>query len=290
MTQPAFSRRIRALEEWLGTPLFDRAAQPIRLTATGEWFTQNAKDLLAHAERLPSQAQAIASSSEGALRFCATHALSLTFLPQWLRGLESHLPSSRFEVVSDVLDECEAAMRQGRTQFLLCHTFQSAEGSAQDDAVVQPSNAPLDAASFQSISVGQDALLCVSAADEAGRPLLDFSDDHKTPFLTYSDASGLGRIVKAQCHRELAQSRVVLTAHLATMLKSMTLDGRGIAYLPRSLIKDDLTQGRLVQLDGRTTVHLDVRLYRSKETLAPAAEALWRAASMPDLHVSPIGG
>ena len=28
MTQPAFSRRVRALEEWLGAELFDRSEQP----------------------------------------------------------------------------------------------------------------------------------------------------------------------------------------------------------------------------------------------------------------------
>ncbi|WP_141291090.1 LysR family transcriptional regulator, partial [Ideonella azotifigens] len=38
MTQPAFSRRVRALEEWLGVVLFDRSTQPATLTETGEWF------------------------------------------------------------------------------------------------------------------------------------------------------------------------------------------------------------------------------------------------------------
>ena len=37
-SQPAFSRRIRALEEWLGAELFDRSTQPAQLTEVGEWF------------------------------------------------------------------------------------------------------------------------------------------------------------------------------------------------------------------------------------------------------------
>ena len=35
MTQPAFSRRIRALEEWLGVVLFDRSSQPAVLRRSG---------------------------------------------------------------------------------------------------------------------------------------------------------------------------------------------------------------------------------------------------------------
>ncbi|WFN95937.1 LysR family transcriptional regulator [Edwardsiella ictaluri] len=38
VTQPAFSRRIRALEMWLGVPLFDRSSNPILLTPYGERF------------------------------------------------------------------------------------------------------------------------------------------------------------------------------------------------------------------------------------------------------------
>ena len=35
-SQPAFSRRIRGLEEWVGADLFDRSTQPARLTEVGE--------------------------------------------------------------------------------------------------------------------------------------------------------------------------------------------------------------------------------------------------------------
>ncbi|HEX2474430.1 MAG TPA: LysR family transcriptional regulator, partial [Lacipirellulaceae bacterium] len=35
VTQPAFSRRIRAMEDWIGVPLFVRGAQGTSLTPAG---------------------------------------------------------------------------------------------------------------------------------------------------------------------------------------------------------------------------------------------------------------
>ncbi len=50
VTQPAFSRRIRGLEAWLGNSLFDRTSKPLRLTQAGERFVPIAEDLLSRAE------------------------------------------------------------------------------------------------------------------------------------------------------------------------------------------------------------------------------------------------
>src|ERR1700733_3333174 len=57
MTQPAFSRRIRALEEWVGAPLFDRAGQPVALTAAGRRFRPAADDLLRRLLRAREEAR-----------------------------------------------------------------------------------------------------------------------------------------------------------------------------------------------------------------------------------------
>src|SRR5688500_11241190 len=40
VTQPAFSRRIQALELWLGVALIDRSAYPTRLTPAGRQFRE----------------------------------------------------------------------------------------------------------------------------------------------------------------------------------------------------------------------------------------------------------
>src|SRR4029453_13537548 len=68
MTQPAFSRRIRALEEWLGVVLIDRTTHPVALTEAGEWFRSVAQDILARVGQIPDEARAIADATSATLR------------------------------------------------------------------------------------------------------------------------------------------------------------------------------------------------------------------------------
>jgi DNA-binding transcriptional LysR family regulator len=274
MTQPAFSRRIRALEDWLGVALFDRSSQPARLTATGEWFLGVAHDLLARAARIPADAQAVAESTSATLRLAATHALSFTFLPGWLRRLESHTTLGPVRLVSDVLQQCEALLQQGRVQFLLCHGHGAVPGA-------------LDAAGTAWLKVGTDALLPVTApastAAKSGKPLhtLDGKAARGAPLLEYSRESGIGRIVQA-VHGAALQAldaRPAVTAHLATVLKTMAIDGRGIAWLPATLVQDDLDAGRLVLAGGAAWhIALDIRLYRDAAAATATAQGFWRAA------------
>lgn len=257
MTQPAFSRRVRALEEWLGVPLFDRTTHPVTLTETGHWFQSVAQDLLARVARVPDDALAVSDASSATLRFASTHALSFTFLPTWLRGLESDSPVGPVQLMSDVMHQCEALMLQGRVQFLLCHWHEQVPGR-------------LDPATHPSVRVGVDTLVLVSAPGNNGK---------RSPLLSYSRESGLGRIVRALRSDaiEKTRSEPVFTAHLASVLKTMALDGRGVAWLPLSLIVDELANGRLVAVgDPELSIELDIRLFRSDACLPQAAENFWR--------------
>jgi DNA-binding transcriptional LysR family regulator len=96
MTQPAFSRRIRALEDWLGVPLFDRTTHPVALTETGEWFRATAQEILGRVARVPDEARAVAAAGSATLRFAATHALSLTSCRSGCAAWNRARPSGRF--------------------------------------------------------------------------------------------------------------------------------------------------------------------------------------------------
>lgn len=267
MTQPAFSRRVRALEEWLGTELFDRSSQPARLTEAGVWFKSVAQDLLAQVARVPGEARAVAEASSATLRFAATHALSFTFLPGWLRGLESQTNVGPVQLVSDVMQRCETLLLQSKVQFVLSHAHSRIAS-------------PLQAAGYPSVMVGADVLIPVSAPDADGQARHGLSDG--TPaWLSYSAESGLGAILREVHGAALDKltGQTVFTAHLASVLRTMVQGGRGLAWLPRTLIADDLASGRLVEAASKDwSIPLEVRLYRDRTNLGRAAEALWTAA------------
>ncbi|HYI81823.1 MAG TPA: LysR family transcriptional regulator [Acetobacteraceae bacterium] len=270
VTQPAFSRRIRALEDWVGAPLIDRSAHPASLTEAGRRFRPAAEEILRRLAAARQEARTAEEAAAATLRFAATYALSLSFFPAWLRELEPGLRLGPIQLVSDSLQACEELMLQGRAQFLLCHHHPSVASR-------------LDTAEFLSTRVGADTLVPVAVADAAGKPrfAIPGARGSSLPVLAYNEESGLGRILRTVGGKAPDGARLepVFRSHLAVVLKRMAMDGRGVAWLPLSLIGDELGDGRLVRAGGNGwLVPVEIRLVRRGATAPPAAEAFWRIA------------
>lgn len=281
IAQPAFSRHIRALEDWVGVELFDRSAHPAALTAAGQRFQPLLEDLLARLEAARIKTRAAHDQAAASLRFAATHVLSLTYFPRWLGELESQLRLGPIQTMSDSSHACEDLMLQRRVQFVLCHGHPDVPGR-------------LDEAQYPVLRLAGDWLqpVCTPAGDGDLRPrhVLAGQGDAPVPMLAYSEASGLGRIMRSRMPGVFGDGAAtpaiargvqgVFTAHHAGLLKTMALDGRGVAWLPRSLIALELEAGMLVAAgDDRWNVPVDIRLYRQHAEMAAVAESLWQLAA-----------
>jgi len=119
--------------------------------------------------------------------------------------------------------------------------------------------------------------------DAAPRHPLPGSPETPTAHLAFSAASGMGRIVSATRSAGAPATWLtpVFTAHLAMVLLIMAREGRGMAWLPLSLTRQDLEAGRLVRSapSGDWDIPMSIRLYRPRARQSPAAEAFWSQAA-----------
>lgn len=157
VTQPAFSRRIRSLEIWLGCDLFDRTSYPVALTAEGQAFLETAEETVRQLYKIKADLQGRASSQlpQASFALTALHTLTTTFLPRWLTALRERIGPVGSRVLPENLSLCLQALAEGGYDFFL--TFHHASVAL-----------PLDPQRFPFETVAQDSLVAVARADRIG--------------------------------------------------------------------------------------------------------------------------
>jgi DNA-binding transcriptional LysR family regulator len=114
VTQPALSRRIRKLEAELGTDLVERHRRPIRLTAAGETFLEEAQVALYHAQRSVERVRSAARGELGQLSVGATVWGDTAIVPSVLRAFRARAAKVRVDPVTLTPSEQVDALRKER--------------------------------------------------------------------------------------------------------------------------------------------------------------------------------
>jgi DNA-binding transcriptional LysR family regulator len=137
----------------------------------------------------------------------------------------------------------------------------------------------LDEGRYPVVKLGDDVLQPLSAPDVSGRPLFQLERSAPLPVLDYSDASGVGRILRARLPKRFAEFEggagpgmsVVFSAHNASLLKIMAVAGRGLAWLPESFVHNELQSRQFVPAGGdEWLVTLEVP-YQQNAEMAPTS-------------------
>jgi DNA-binding transcriptional LysR family regulator len=205
--------------------------------------------------------------SANTIRFSATHSLSLNFFPGWLRSIEmrSHTFNTRLDTVQ--FQECIQMLLRGDCHFVISYTHAAIAMN-------------LPAEHFVGKVVLMDRLVPVTLPDTSGEPIdrLPGTEDEPVHYLAYTETSAIGRVVEqliANMDEPVHLNRVFVS-HMAAVLKPMSSEGRGTAWLPESHIQKDLEEGSLVLAgDEKWFIPIDIRLIRSKDPLPMASEEFW---------------
>lgn len=270
ITQPAFGRRIRSLEAWCGVPLVNRRQMPISLTTAGQIMLDAAEDVIGRLERARREIEQNQTAT-ASLVIAATHALSFNFFPSWINSLGAEAATHPLRLLSDNMEHCEKLMLSGDAQFLLCHAHAA-------------SPTPMRSPEFQKCVLARDRLIPVCGRDSNNQPLYELpgTAERPTPHIAFEEGSGMARILTSVLFNRRTDLHLssVVSSHHAMTLKSLAMEGKGLAWIPESLARNELKEsGRLVVAGGESWhVEVDVALFRTSAQLGALAETFWQLA------------
>jgi DNA-binding transcriptional LysR family regulator len=141
----------------------------------------------------------------------------------------------------------------------------------------------LDPQRYLSLHLADDALVPYCKPDAQGQPLHPLLGAATGPVaqLRYGEGTFLARATALAVHRSDLAMRLhpVVESALAEALRACALAGMGVAWLPRSLVVDDLERGVLVRAGGpEHELVLQTRLYGERSLVQGRLKGLWRAA------------
>jgi LysR family transcriptional regulator, hypochlorite-specific transcription factor HypT len=270
VSQPAFSRRIKALESWLGADLIDRTVYPTRLTAAGEAFHGEAIKLLAQANAARARLRGETALGPQTIAFAVPHTLALAFFPRWSAQIEAEFGPLASRLMAGNVHDAVMMFVDGGADLLLC--YHHARHPVE-----------LDPAQYEMLKLGHETMRAFCAVDKAGEPLytLPGKSGNPLPYLAYAPNAYMARMAEVIVDEAPKRSylRKVYETDMSEGLKAMALEGHGIAFLPESAVAREIKAGTLALAGGAGesgwAVTMEIRLYRHKDGGKPFVGKLW---------------
>jgi DNA-binding transcriptional LysR family regulator len=239
LTQPAVTQQIKALEEQLGVPLFDRTGGRITVTPAGQALLPYAEKLKALAEEAQSVVANVSGKPGGQLALGASQTIGQYLLPGLIAGFLRENPRVAITVMSGNTDHVLDALAEQRTQLALV------EGPAlRKDIHLEP---------FM-----EDFLVLVVPADHAwANQEIDPEKLKEAPLLAREFGSGSRRVVEnalSLAGLKRKDLRTKMEFDSTEGLLSAVEAGLGVTFVSRWAVRNQLTLGtlKLARVSGVT--------------------------------------
>ena len=269
VSQPAFSRRIQALEAWIEARLFDRTSQPTQLTEAGKLFRPIAQNIVDLAQSGKTNVQLQVLEDTERMCFSTLSSLAHNFIPTWLKGLKPHIDANQFIIktnyntIADYFD----AVENKSVDFFIC--YENPEHKFHDDKTL-----------FMSLMLGQDSLVAVTSPDENGAPRYWLPDEPAGPIPclhTFPESTPS----PIRLHMEKKYGNLVFKSVYESSssppIKAMAIEGFGLAWIPIAHIADELKSGKLVRAaEPKDDIFVDINIYRCSKHKMPRVEKFWQ--------------
>lgn len=266
ITQPAFSRRIRSFEDWLGVTVLQRGSNRVDLSAS---LTANEAEIRALVGRLRDLRGKIVhfDPASSTISIAAQHAPVFSTFPDMAVKAKQHAPSLKFRLRAGNLRECVTMFLRGDTSMLLCYESEIAGPLPFGDTI-------------RRALWGVDYLVPVVGGTLRYAVKSNKHISDKAPALVYPDNSYFGEVLKT-AERQFGtndySTNPVCETAFSGGIKELALSGIGVGWLPFSMVRREIESGDLISLSDRFGKEmLEVAIYAdTRDAIAVEILDVW---------------
>ena len=279
VTHPAFGRRIKALEAWAGAPLIIRDTSPIHLTPFGGQMLETAKKTLALLENTRRNQH---NAQTNLVKIATGRTLARTLVADWVSAMNSFdatKTSKAWSLKTGSLATATRLLEIGDVDFMIAYEHPSI-------------GLKLDSKVFDFLTLASDKLIPVATtavsqllkvAGTKGKVSTSGTSPMQMPiaipYIAFDHSLALAKIIEERVADSFWQTRIqtVATSDSPDAVHALALKGLGLAWLPWSLVVNDVKSKRLTVL-GKSDwqINFDVRIYRRKTALSTLGEKVWQ--------------
>ncbi len=265
ISQATISRRIQALEKWLGVVLIERGTVPVHLTAEGSRFKKEARITLTHLLNTRASLTETSGGARSMLRVSMPQTIATSHLSKWWTqwsvdlgiNLETHIANIA-DVVSNFIT--------GHSDLLICH---------------QSDHLPvlIDPRHFISHVIETDHLLPVAAIQNDFHHALKHNEAlNQIPLLMYSTNGYFSRVVNGiieQASIQLLGPHSVQT-EMADVIGDCAAQGLGIGWIPQSLMRAKFHETLIAIEQPTLTAEMEIVAYAPRHRRSYACDQVWQ--------------
>ena len=262
ITQPALSKHILTLEKDLGVQLFDRTATPLKMTAAGEFFIKEARELLYKEDQLMRSMEQFCSGEKGLLTIGITPFRSAYLIPKIVKRVRDEYPGVRVRLIEEGSEQLRKDAADGKFDFAII-------------------NMPVDEALLEATPIEPDKLVLVLPEELSGKlpasdknQELDFSQCADLPFIVLGQNQEMRILFEKLCVASSVSPEIAAEAVNLTTAWEMACSGVAATLLPLQFVNSAVSDRKItvIRLKNNVQLRQPAVVTKKGQYLSPYAE------------------